>query len=139
MKAKYEVNWESELYAEGFSIRYSVLLLGRMLRTPCPENSAAVYLNECFVMLFCVLRFVRSSWHDYDVEFGYLQAKLLKHQDGMEKSAVAQHLNDYQTDSVQNKDWQSTEKRIYSRSARVDVDRNEHKKNNSRYCSVFEI
>lgn len=49
-------------------------------------------------------RIVRSSWYDYDVEFGYLEATLRTHQDGMEKSATAQHMNDYHNDSVQNKE-----------------------------------
>lgn len=49
-------------------------------------------------------KFMRSSWHDYDVEFGNLEATLRRHQDGMEKSAIAQHMSDYHVDSVQYKE-----------------------------------
>jgi hypothetical protein len=46
---------------------------------------------------------VRSSWHDYDVEFQNLENTLHRHQDGLEKAAIAQHLSDYHADIIENK------------------------------------
>lgn len=46
---------------------------------------------------------MRSSWHDYDVEFGNLEKTLHRHQDGLEKAAMAQHMSDYHADSAEYK------------------------------------
>lgn len=49
-------------------------------------------------------KLVRSSWHDYDVEFGNLETTLHRHQDGLEKAAIAQHISDYHADSAEYKE-----------------------------------
>ena len=49
-------------------------------------------------------KFVRSSWHDYDVEFGNLETTLHRHQEGLEKAALAQHMSHYHADRDENKE-----------------------------------
>lgn len=48
-------------------------------------------------------RGMRSSWHDYEVEYGNLAQTLRRHQKGLEKAATAQHMSDYYADSAEYK------------------------------------